>query len=71
MSIKPLKLTAERVGATVRRADQGSPGRLAHGKLDAGRSLAAIRYCDTRSFHEVVRLILRLNRPCHWVSLGT
>jgi hypothetical protein len=40
---KPLKLTAERVGAMVRGGDQGSPGRFAHGKLHAGRSLAAIR----------------------------
>jgi hypothetical protein len=40
-------------------------------KLHAGRNFAASRYCDTRSSHEVVRLILRLNHPCHWVSLGT
>jgi hypothetical protein len=43
MSIKPLKLTAERAGATIRGGGQGSPGWVAHGKLDVGRSLAAIR----------------------------
>jgi hypothetical protein len=48
MSIKPLKLTAERVGETIRGGDQGSPGRLAHGKLHVGRSLAAIRWAASR-----------------------
>jgi hypothetical protein len=41
---KPLKLTAESVGATIRGVGQGSPGWGAHGKLHAGRSLAAIRW---------------------------
>ena len=44
MSIKPLKLTAERVGATIRSGGQGSPGLVARGKLHVGRSLAAIRW---------------------------
>ena len=40
---KPLKLTAERVSATILGRGQGSPGWVAHGKLHVGRSLAAIR----------------------------
>ena len=47
---KPLKLTAERVGATICGAGQGSPGWVAHGKLHAGRSLAAIRWAETSCF---------------------
>ena len=47
-SNKPLKLTAERVGATIRGAGQGSPGWVAHGKLHAGRSLAARRWAARR-----------------------
>ena len=43
MSIKPLKLPDERVGAMIRGGGQGSPGWVAHGKLNADRSLAARR----------------------------
>ena len=40
---KPLKLTAEQFGQSIRCVGQGSPGWVARGKLHAGRSLAAIR----------------------------
>ena len=45
---KPLKLTAERVGETIRGGGQGSPGWVAHGKLHVGRSLAARRWAAAR-----------------------
>jgi hypothetical protein len=40
---KPLKLTAESGGQPALAGGQSSPGWVAHGKLDAGRSLAASR----------------------------
>jgi hypothetical protein len=43
MRIKPLKLTTERCGQSILGVGQGSPGWVAHDKLHAGRSLAAIR----------------------------
>ena len=46
---KPLKLTAEQPGASIRGVGQGSPGWVAHGKLHAGRSLAAIRWAAWRA----------------------
>ena len=39
----PLKLTAEQVSENDLCGGQASPGWVAHGKLNVGRSLAAIR----------------------------
>jgi hypothetical protein len=63
MSIKPLKLTAEQPGATIRGVGQGSPGWVAHGKLHAGRSLAAIRWAAALVEATVSNLLLR-GLPC-------
>jgi GNAT superfamily N-acetyltransferase len=53
----PLKLTAERA-QSIRGVGQGSPWRLAHGKLHAGRSLAARRSTAWRAYS--IRAGLRL-----------
>jgi translation elongation factor EF-1alpha len=43
LSNKPLKLTIEQLAQPIRGVGQASPGWVAHGKLNAGRSLAANR----------------------------
>ena len=47
----------------MRGAGQGSPGWVAHGKLHAGRSLAAIRWAATMSCFDALVYGGRLAKP--------